>query len=537
MDGTAYYVMPYVEGESFATALAREKQLPIDDAIRIAVEAASALDYAHRHGVIHRDIKPENILLHDGQVLVADFGIALAVSQAGGDTRLTETGMSLGTPYYMSPEQAMGERTVDARSDIYALGAVTYEMLTGEPPFTGPTAQAVVAKVMTGDPEPPSNYRRTVPPGVEEAVLTALQRLPADRYATAGEFGAALQAGRDEAPRPRRRRRAVRLAPAYLAGLGALALAALAGVWFAGRSSGRSERPALVFGRAHKVTYDPGLEVHPAISPDGKIIAYAAGNSSHTRIELRPVAGGRAIALSDDSTEVEANPRWSPDGTRLLFLARGGVFSAPAGGGSARQEIPAGRAGPVRTAAWSPDGKRIAFAVGDSLFIWDPASGAHPLARFYEPGLCDWSPTGGMIACASGNVRYMEIGRTFGNLSPSRVVVCRVSDGVVTTVTDSLSVNQSPVWAPDGRTLYFISNRDGPKDIYAVAITRRGAAARSPERLTTGLEAQSLSLSADGHRVAYSVYAATSDIWSLALSDSSALLRRESPSGRPAGPR
>ena len=129
---TAYYVMPFVEGESLRDRLSKEKQLPIADAVRLATEVASALDYAHRHGVIHRDIKPENLLLHDGQALVADFGIALAVSSAG-RTRMTETGMSLGTPYYMSPEQAMGEREITARSDVYALGCVLYEMLTGDP--------------------------------------------------------------------------------------------------------------------------------------------------------------------------------------------------------------------------------------------------------------------------------------------------------------------------------------------------------------------------------------------------------------------
>src|SRR5512143_744025 len=135
VNGSVFYVMPYVEGESLRDRLAREKQLPLADAVRIAREIASALDYAHRHGVIHRDIKPENILLHDGSALVADFGIALAVSRSDGGTRMTETGMSLGTPHYMSPEQAMGEREITAKSDVYALGCVVYEMLSGEPPF------------------------------------------------------------------------------------------------------------------------------------------------------------------------------------------------------------------------------------------------------------------------------------------------------------------------------------------------------------------------------------------------------------------
>ncbi|MDP3773958.1 MAG: serine/threonine-protein kinase, partial [Gemmatimonadales bacterium] len=176
-EGIVYYVMPYVEGESLRDRLTREKQLPVEDAVRIAREVADALDYAHRHHVVHRDIKPENILLHDGRALVADFGIALAVSSAGGGTRITETGMSLGTPHYMSPEQAMGEREITAKSDVYALGCVLYEMLAGEPPFTGPTAQAIVARVMTEQPRSLTLQRKTIPPHVEAAVTTALQKL------------------------------------------------------------------------------------------------------------------------------------------------------------------------------------------------------------------------------------------------------------------------------------------------------------------------------------------------------------------------
>ncbi len=191
VQGTAYYVMPYVEGESLRDRLNREKQLPVAEAVRIATEVAGALDYAHRHGIIHRDIKPENVMLHDGSALVADFGIALAVSSAGG-TRMTETGMSLGTPHYMSPEQAMGEREITARSDVYALGAMTYEMLVGDPPFTGSTAQAIVAKVVTETPRPMLPQRHTIPPHVEAAVLTALEKLPADRFASAAEFSEAL---------------------------------------------------------------------------------------------------------------------------------------------------------------------------------------------------------------------------------------------------------------------------------------------------------------------------------------------------------
>ncbi|HEX6104739.1 MAG TPA: serine/threonine-protein kinase, partial [Gemmatimonadales bacterium] len=191
-DGFLFYVMPFVQGETLRDRLTREKQLPVADALRIAGEVAGALDYAHRHDVVHRDIKPENILLHDGSALVADFGIALAASKASG-ARMTETGMSLGTPHYMSPEQAMGEREITARSDVYALGAILYEMLTGEPPFTGNTAQAVVARVLTESPRPLGTQRHTIPRHVEAAVLTALEKLPADRFATAAQFAEALK--------------------------------------------------------------------------------------------------------------------------------------------------------------------------------------------------------------------------------------------------------------------------------------------------------------------------------------------------------
>ena len=192
-DGLLYYVMPLVTGETLRARLERERQLPIADAVLIAREVADALGYAHGLGVIHRDIKPENILLQNGHALVADFGIALAVQSAGG-ARMTQTGLSLGTPQYMSPEQAMGERAIDARSDVYALGAVTYEMLTGDPPFTGSTVQAIVARVLTDRPAPIRTTRDTVPAHMEAAVMTALAKLPADRFEGAIAFADAIGA-------------------------------------------------------------------------------------------------------------------------------------------------------------------------------------------------------------------------------------------------------------------------------------------------------------------------------------------------------
>jgi serine/threonine-protein kinase len=190
-DGFLFFVMPFVEGETLRDRLDREKQLPVGDAVRIATDMAEALDYAHRQGVIHRDIKPANVLLQEGRPLIADFGIAIAVGAAGG-SRLTETGLSVGTPYYMSPEQATGDQTVGPATDIYALGCVLYETLVGEPPFYGATAQAVLGKIIAGAPVSATTHRTAIPTNVDAAIRCALEKLPADRFPEAQAFGKAL---------------------------------------------------------------------------------------------------------------------------------------------------------------------------------------------------------------------------------------------------------------------------------------------------------------------------------------------------------
>src|SRR5688500_6474107 len=190
-DGFLYYVMPFIQGETLRDKLNRETQLGVDEAVKIATEVADALHYAHTQGVIHRDIKPENILLANGRPMVADFGIALAVSAAAGG-RMTETGLSLGTPHYMSPEQATAEKEISARSDVYSLASVLFEMLAGEPPHLGGSAQQIIMKIVTEQPAPVTRYRKSVPPNVAAAVATALEKLPADRFESAKDFGRAL---------------------------------------------------------------------------------------------------------------------------------------------------------------------------------------------------------------------------------------------------------------------------------------------------------------------------------------------------------
>jgi eukaryotic-like serine/threonine-protein kinase len=360
-DGFLYYVMPYVEGESLRDRLLREKQLPIAEAVRLASEVGSALDYAHRHGVIHRDIKPENVLLHDGQALVADFGIALAASKAGG-SRMTETGMSLGTPHYMSPEQAMGEREISARADVYALGAMTYEMLTGEPPFTGPTAQAIVAKVVTERPASIRRRRDTVPPEVEEAVLTALAKLPADRFATAAEFASAMSAAGTATRRIPAREASPRTAapPAHRALLyGALALTALLAVW--GWTRRRPSETAAVL----RIVLEPpagselafpvsGSGTYLAVSPDGRYVVYAASHGqSGWALDLRRLDELQARTLP--GTEGATTPEFSPDGRWIAFGAADGTLRKIALDGTSLTTLCRLDAGGINGLTWTSD--------------------------------------------------------------------------------------------------------------------------------------------------------------------------------------
>jgi serine/threonine-protein kinase len=331
-DGYLFYVMPFVKGETLRDRMSREHQLPVADALRITVEVASALDYAHRQGVVHRDIKPENVLLSDGSALVADFGIALAASKASG-ARMTETGMSLGTPHYMSPEQAMGEREITPRSDVYALGAVLYEMLTGEPPFTGNTAQAVVARVLTESPRPMLPQRHTIPRHVEAAVLTALEKLPADRFATAAEFADALQdktytstvsmpaaaapGGLARGPSWRRR--------APMAALGAALLLAIgAALW--GWLRPAPALPVTQFSlglRTNQMMQAPlptgGGRI--ALAPDGRALAYSGPAEGGSRLWFRRFDQLDATPIA--GTEGASSPFFSPDGQRIGFVRSG----------------------------------------------------------------------------------------------------------------------------------------------------------------------------------------------------------------------
>jgi Tol biopolymer transport system component len=377
-DGLLFYVMPYVEGESLRDRLDREKQLPLDDALRIATAVASALDYAHRHGVIHRDLKPENILLHDGQPLVADFGIALAVSNAGGN-RITQTGLSLGTPQYMSPEQATGDRSIDGRTDIYSLGAVLYEMLTGDPPYTGSTAQAIIARVLTDKPRSMRTARDTIPPHVDAAVERALAKLPADRWATAHEFADALAHPLPTGATPYSIGNAattttpVRRALPWALAIVATCVAVSLGVLLAVRREPTRNVVRVPF------NLDPAMHVTTAItgssfaiSPDGSRIAFIGTDARGAQqIFLRRIneLEGRAIPGTADAT----TPTFSPDGKWIAFYARSQVQKVSVDGGAA---IPLADLPTVQGMSWAPSGVIVAGAATRLVAI--PANGGAP---------------------------------------------------------------------------------------------------------------------------------------------------------------
>jgi Tol biopolymer transport system component len=341
VDGLLFYVMPYVAGESLRAKLTREKQLPLDEAIGIAVAVANALDYAHRHGVIHRDLKPENVLLHEGQPLVADFGIALAVSNAGG-SRITQTGISLGTPHYMSPEQATGDRVVDARTDVYSLGAMTYELLTGEPPHSGTTAQAVIARVLMDKPRPIRLSRDTVPLHVEYAVERALAKLPADRFQTARDFADAIQgktsagavAPRADAGAAASRTAVTGILRALPWGIAALATAAAATVLVmngARRPDTRAVRFTMDVPASQQLVLSASFGTPVGISPDGRTIVYSGRGGRDRLLYARPLDQMRATPIA--GTDMGRNPMFSPDGKWLGFLARSELRVVPAQGG------------------------------------------------------------------------------------------------------------------------------------------------------------------------------------------------------------
>jgi|CXWL01.1.fsa_nt_gi serine/threonine-protein kinase len=405
-DGLLYYVMPLVTGETLRTRLERDRQLPIAEAVLIAREVADALGYAHGLGVIHRDIKPENILLQGGHALVADFGIALAVQSAGG-ARMTQTGLSLGTPQYMSPEQAMGEKQIDARSDVYALGAVTYEMLVGEAPFTGPSVQAIVARLITEEPRAISAQRKAVPEHIEAAVLRALEKLPADRFATAAEFGAALTGATTFVARVAHRGPQTTAGwardPRSLAVLGASLLLAVltitARTGRVGRAAGDDAPPMLsrlALAPGERIAGSTGDDASNAgrpsrtafaFSPGGEAVVFVGTRNSVPQLFVRALTAETSTPIA--GTEGAESPFFAPDGRSIGYWANQKLMRVPVAGGLPTEITAISR---IAGASWSEDDRLAVGAAGAGVLILSPTGVAPPDTIAADAFLPHWLP-------------------------------------------------------------------------------------------------------------------------------------------------
>jgi serine/threonine-protein kinase len=378
-DTFLYYVMPYVEGETLRDKLDREKQLPVDEAVRIAIAVGNALDYAHRREIIHRDIKPANILLQDGEPVVADFGIALAVNAAGG-SRMTETGLSIGTPHYMSPEQASGDRELDGRSDVYALAAMLYEMLTGDPPFQGSTAQAVLARILTEKPTSITQVRDSTPYNVAMAVDRALSKLPADRFTSASQFVEALKradatppSGVQPAARADAGKRNTRAAPLALIGVATAALAVGLGV---GRTTAPEPQPQVVRATLSfaddpdiiGVGPEQAVSVAGHVNPDGRSVVFIGTTRTGSHVYRRELDSDAAepIVGTDGAQEVTV----SPDGTQVAYFGIGGAYIVPMTGG-----VPRRIEGVAFGIAWGEDGYLYGTGTDQRSLVRVPVDG------------------------------------------------------------------------------------------------------------------------------------------------------------------
>jgi eukaryotic-like serine/threonine-protein kinase len=537
--GFFYYVMPYVEGETLRDRLARSGEMPVHEAVRLLGEIADALAVAHKAGVVHRDIKPENILLSGRHAMVMDFGVAKAVTEASGRQQLTTAGVALGTPAYMAPEQATADPHLDGRVDIYALGVLAYEMLTGYPPFHGLNPQQTLAAHVTQAPVVVGQRRPGLSPALESVVMRCLAKRPADRFQSADEIVAVLEplATPSGGMTPTQTQPVTAVAPAVPAtrnwGLSLLAavIVLVAGALMLGRRGAGG--PELALTKTSRLTSAPGLEVLPAISPDGQFLAYVGVTAGAAEIFLQPTDGGRAVNITDGQPGDQISPDWSPDGHRLVFVSyeQNGasiVTMPPTGGDVRRLYTVTYGAGVPRAPKWSPDGSRIAFEQGDSIVVMaSDGSGLTLVALVRDVHSLAWSADGARLAGVRGNSEFVYGGKSFGNLAASTVFVLPAAGGTPVMVSDSTTLNVSPVWLPDGNGLLYLSSGGGGRDIYLQRIGRSGRAEGALRRITTGLDAHTFALSRDGKRLAYSKYSRDLNVWMVRLPHSGSVNARD----------
>ena len=566
-DGFLFYVMPYIKGETLRDKLNRETQLGVEEAVRIAREVADALDYAHRNSVIHRDIKPENILMNDGRPMVADFGIALAVSAAAGG-RMTETGLSLGTPHYMSPEQATAEKEITARSDVYSVGSVLYEMLTGHPPFTGAVAQQIIMKIITEPAEAVTKHRKSVPLHVADALAKSLEKLPADRFESAKAFADALG-------NPLYRSGAVQ-ASAMHAGGGtasvgsswklnrlALTISALAAVLLGTTLWGwlkpaavpvvirnninlwqNQQIPSMRVGRGLAISPDGGtvvfmdgdanstqlyvkerdrLEVTtlagtagvagaPTFSPDGAWIAFVTGDG---KVQKVPRLGGSAIAIADSANTGSPALAWLEDGTILFEDAHADVKAVGQGGGIARHVLtntPGDSAARNMRYLARVQGVKAALVVacnggcgGSELRVLDLRSDQPKVTVLTTQALNAWSLPSGIVAFVRHDGGVFAAPFDIKTLTFTQPPTPMMSGVRTNNNAADMAVSAN------GTALYVAgtSGVSGGLVVEPVWVTRAGAVTPMDSAWTMdippGINGNAIALSPDGHRLALTV--------------------------------
>ncbi|CAN5656241.1 hypothetical protein BH23GEM1_BH23GEM1_07120 [soil metagenome] len=518
-----YYTMPFIEGESLRAKLARTRELPVHEAVKILIEIADALAYAHSHSVVHRDIKPENVLMAGKHAVVTDFGVARALSNSTGSSSLTSIGVALGTPAYMAPEQAAADPLVDHRADIYALGVIGYELLTGRTPFAGLNPQQMLSAQVTTQPDDITRYRPNVPPQLAAVIMQCLEKNPADRLQSADELRIRLESLATPSggmpPVAGKSYARWRLTPqrigvvAALVGLAAVAL-------FAASSAFRGSNNALAIGNTRQITSAPGIEIHPSISPDGNTVAFVSGVPGRMSLFIRQVGGGRTVRLTEEQQGNVLWPLWSPDGSHVAFVAQSQILSIPALGGRPSVLVSRPPTAPVVNGGWAPDGNRFAYAIGDSIYVANAdGTEAKRVGGRPSPHAIAWSSDGTRLAVASGDTRFLLGGAgDLGNIAASSIWIIPADGGEAVAATDEAQLRTSPVWSPDGDYLLYVSAAGGIRDIYQQRIDRRGNPRGEPVRLTTGLNPHSISLSRDGKMLSYSQFVMTSNVFALPLS-------------------
>ncbi|HEY7635423.1 MAG TPA: protein kinase [Gemmatimonadales bacterium] len=555
VEGTVFYVMPFVEGESLRRRLDRELQLPVDDAVRIASEIASALDYAHRHGVIHRDIKPDNVLFHDGRAMVADFGIALAWSRTDG-RRLTKSGVSLGTPQYMSPEQASGEYNLDPRTDIYALGVVLYEMLAGQPPFSGVSAQEIIAQVIADEPRPIVHKRKSIPAHVDAALARALEKLPADRWQTAAQFAQALAGTGSYAGAPRRRLAAIlsRSSTAWMLSLGLLCTVAL--IALPKRQSPPPSTGPVRFNAELDSGVEPTFTPIVRLSRDGRQLFVTAmvdrrEEVLRRRFEQPSMEVIRGAGQGDQGTG-NSRPFVSPDGRWIAYAKQGRLWKAPVDGGPAIDLAAADWAG----GSWGRNGKLVytrtyntglsvvSEAGGDERVLTNADSTKGELGHWWPQILPDGDhviftayrtphelATIEVLSISTGKRKVLFTGGVFGFYVPSGHLLYAAREaiwavpfdlnrlevtGPAVPMVDSVATNATDGAAAfdvsDNGTLAYLPVTSYANESELVLVDRRGNETKALPALDRYNHPR---LSPDGNRIAVDIRSASSlgDVW------------------------